>query len=252
MRTRTPRRPWYRNYLPGWWAFNPGSGGGGGTVTTDGVTIQGNGSAGSPIALLDAITDGVTLQGAGISSSKLALKAIQTTARLMGTGTVASPLDVTGWPLPGWVSGGWGASARFFASTANKLNVYGVIFPAPVLCSNITLDINTADAVNNCDIGFYNSAGVLLAHIGAQTIPATGLQTYAIVGGPLVIPAGTNYFATTSAANTAILFITGGGGLAVGWGTNLSYGASTGGALPASITPPGLSASGEVPNYVLT
>lgn len=49
-----------------------GSGGSGGTVTTDGVTIQGIGSSGSPIAL----------------------KAVQTDATLTGNGTVASPLHV--------------------------------------------------------------------------------------------------------------------------------------------------------------
>jgi len=238
MRIRAPRRPWYRNYLPGWWAFNPGSGGGAATVQTDGVTIQGDGSAGNKIALLDAITDGVTLQGAGISSSKLALKAVQTNASLSGAGTAGSHLSVNGAPITGWCTSG--AYTDQSTLTANKLWLVGFFLAVPLTFSKIAVNINTADGTNNSDVGLYNVAGTLLANAGAQHMGSTGFQTFSAVQGAQTIPAGVIFLAATSAGSTLqlkqaddepCLYV------------NTAFGSSAGGALPASITPPSLAAS---------
>ena len=247
------RRRWYRKYLPGWFVINPG-GGGGGTVTTDGVTIQGNGSAGSPIALLDAETDGVTLQGAGIAASKLALKAVQTAARLTGAGTVASPLDVAGWPLTWFATNPGGtAGAQQFTYSANTLYIAGVLLLAPVRFSNITVDVAVVDAVHNCDLGFYTYAGNLVANIGPQTIPSLGLQTFATVQGVVTLPPGRYFFATTSVGTTAALLWSTAPGSILQFQSNGIFGASAGGVLPAMIVPPAdsLTANTYYPVFIL-
>jgi hypothetical protein len=232
--------------------------GGGGTVQTDGVTITGDGSVAHPIALLDAETDGVTLQGAGISSSQLAilavqndgvtlqgagtvasplsLKAVQTAARLTGAGTVASPLDVSGWPVPGFVSGPGDGSNE--ALTANQLIIDAFIFPAPITFSHIALNIQTGDGTNNSDVGLYNSAGTLVAHAGAQHMGSAGRQVFAVSGGSKTIPPGLYFFAVTSAGSVLKLNSS---ESAMGIYYNANFGSSSGGALPATITPPSLS-----------
>jgi len=245
-----------------------GTGGGSGTVTTDGVTIQGNGSVATPIALLDAITDGVTLQGAGISSSKLALKAVstdgvtlqgagvsgnslalkavQTAARLTGAGTVASPLDIAGWPITCFAiyDNGNGQTV-----TANKLSLTAFPLPYALTFAHIGLRIITDDATHDCDIGLYNSAGTLVANIGAQTIGSTGNQTFATVQGSQTISPGLYWFAITSAASNLQT------GLIVGQFGGLynstGFGSSTGGALPSSITPPALSLTNASLSFAL-
>jgi hypothetical protein len=209
--------------------------GGGGTVVTDGVTIQGNGSAGSPIALLNAETDGVTLQGAGISSSKLALKAVQTAARLTGAGTVASPLDVNGWPLAGYFP--YGRFSNTPSVTANTLILWGFYLTAPVSFAHIIFSPVTGDGANNSDIGLYNSSGTLVANIGAQKITIAGPIAYATLQGSQIIYPGLYFAAVTSAGSTLAI-----------WEDeqpqqpyfSTSFGTSAGGACPASITAPAL------------
>jgi|SRR5215469_1349102 len=191
---------------------NPGGGGGAATVQTDGVTIQGDGSTGS----------------------KIALKQVETDATLTGAGTLASPLQVASWPVSGYDAYGLAANARALV-TANKLQ--GMMFSLgyELSLSNITVYINAPDNANNNDIGLYNSAGTLVAHIGAQHIAGSAVQTFAVVGAPVTIPPGRYLFALTSAAGTFQLV---GSGSIISQYYNDSFGTSSGGALPASITFP--------------
>jgi len=200
-------RPWYRRYKPGWWAFNPGSGGGAATVQTDGVTIQGDGSAGN----------------------KIAIKAVQTNASLSGAGTVASPLGEK--PLTFLRHGiNIGGNAR---NGANQVSVSGIHVPVPLTFANILVFVDTVDAVNLYDIGIYSQAGALLANIGAQTLPTGNLQSFATLQGSQTIEPGLYLFAWTGNATTAQLrYDTGQHG---GWVFNQDIAASVGGALPASI-----------------
>jgi hypothetical protein len=189
-----------RGYAPGWWSTGGGGGGGLSSVTTD-ATLTGNGTAGSPLK-------------------------------------VAAPFP-SGWPLAWWNTPPCGSNAAgTFTATANKLTLYGLFIPAQVQFGHIVLDISVADAVNSYDFGLYNNAGTLVAHIGAQTIPATGIQSFAVVGGPITINPGRYYVAGTGNANTASLQV--GNMLHVTWNFLLAtnFGASAGGALPASIAPP--------------
>jgi hypothetical protein len=210
MRFRFPR------YHRGWFVWNPGAGGGGGTVQTDGVTIQGDGSAGN----------------------KIAIKAVQLAARLTGAGTVASKLDIAGWPIPfisPGISGGFPTTV-----TANTLILYGLTIGYALTFSKISVNLTANDNTNNSDIGLYDASGLLVANIGAQHTPSGGVQTYGTVQGAQTIPPGLYFFAVTSAGST--LQLNGNDiNFAAYW--NSAFGSSSGGALPASITPPAVAPS---------
>jgi hypothetical protein len=212
--------------------WNPGSGGGGGggTVHTDGVTIQGDGSAGNPVALLDAITDGVSLTGAGISANKLALlDAMSDGLTLTGAGIVSSKLTVA--PSSFFTSG---RAQGSFGPGANVLLLMGFDLPGPLTFSTITIVVQDTDNVGLYDVGVYNAAGTLVAHAGAQTIPAGSVQNFSVVGGAKTVPQGAYMFAFTGAGNVTFYYDPS----MLVWCLQTNYGSSSGGVLPSTITPP--------------
>lgn len=142
--------------------------------------------------------------------------------------------DPAGWPLSYW---SYGYHEGPTSLTANTLILQGFILPVKLTFSKLICHIWTADGVNNSDFGLYDSAGNLIANIGAQHIGANQFQTIASVQGAKTIKSGQYFFAVTSAAAV----------LAVGTGAktanpyySASFGSSAGGALPATITPPAL------------
>lgn len=198
-------------YHRGWLVWNPGAGGGGGTVQTDGVTIQGDGSAGNKISLKDAITDGTSLQGAGTSGSKLSIKPQSFFTITHNAGTTQ-------------------------ATTANTLCLYAFLLPYPLTFSTLMFYVQNADASNNVDLGIYNASGALVADIGAQILTG-GQKNLAFVQGSQTQQPAIYYFGITSAGST---FAPLGGPTNGVWTLfqNVAFGASVGGALPNSITPP--------------
>jgi hypothetical protein len=221
-------------------------GGGGGTVQTDGVTITGDGSVAHPITLLDAETDGVTLQGAGISSSKLALKAVQTDASLTGAGIGSSTLGQL--PITFWTNAPFNIG-EFSANNANRVGVYGICLETPVTFSNLTIFVGTGDGANNYDLGFYTQAGALVAHVGAQTMAATGIVTLPVIGAPITLFPGLYALAVSGQANTLTI---GYGNANWAWIKNSSFAASVGGALPASIGAISPSFDRSIPSFLLS
>lgn len=221
------------------------SSGGGGTVHTDGVTITGNGSGGSPIALLDAMTDGVTLQGAGISASKLALKAVQTDGTLTGAGTVASPLSSIG-PTFHFFSGG--SYGQNFAVPQNQTLVFGFLIPYRLQVGTMYTNFATPDGSNNSDVGIYSAAGSLLANYGAQHLGSFA-EVLPFVQGTVVFPAGEYYIAYTTAGTS---LITSAGFSTASFVVSNTAGVTSGGALAGSITPPARSVSGVQALFALT
>lgn len=198
---------------------NPGAGGSG-TTQTDGVTIQGDGSAGN----------------------KIAIKQVETAARLTGAGTVASPLDIVGWPVAGYLYPANDSGNLAFA--ANQTRVMAFQLGYALTFSNIGVKVAVLDAGHNYDFGIYDAAGTLVAHIGAQTLPATGNLGFAVVGAPITITPGLYMFAMTGAATTAALGYD--SGISITLFSNQSYSATSGGALNGSVTAltptPGLNA----------
>jgi hypothetical protein len=123
-----------------------------------------------------------------------------------------------------------------FGFNANQTIVIGQFIPYPLSVGNITLNVTTADAVNNYDIGFYNSLGALVAHTGAIHLPSTGFQTFPLTGGTFAPTAGLYYLALTANVATAQLgFLSGMGGV---YTSTTSGGVTAGGVLGATITPP--------------
>lgn len=227
MRWRLPK------YHRGWLVWNPGGGGGSGTVQTDGVTIQGDGSAGN----------------------KIAIKAVQLTARLTGAGTVASPLDVAGWPIA-YFAPPTPEGTGNFSVTVNTLDVYGIAIPYAVVASNISISVDVADGANNYDFGLYNAAGTRVAHTGAVSVGATGTVTIALTGAPITLAPALYFFAWTGNSATLVLKMgvnfAGGGQAPYGLSFNHGYSASVGGVLPASITPPAQSVTAACPIFLLS
>lgn len=200
-----------------------GGSGGTGTVQTDGVTIQGDGSAGN----------------------KIAIKAVQVQARLTGAGTVASPLDVNGWPLTAFYQGSVRSNTT---PTANQVWVIGFYLPCPLTFAHIGWNIETSDNTGLYDVGIY-SGGSLIANIGAQTMPtAFSFYKAATLQGAQTIYPGLYSFAFTGNAAVATL---GYDGNAAGWVYNQGAGASVGGTLPASITAPTVNPTGNGACFML-
>jgi hypothetical protein len=187
---------------------NPGSAGSG-TVQTDGVTIQGDGSAGN----------------------KIAIKQVETDSSLTGAGTLASPLKVAGQPFTFFCSLPAGATT-YKPTASNNILISGFKLDWPVTFSRLAFYVNTADGANNSDFGIYSQAGTLLANIGAAHYGSTGLNTAATLQGAQTFQEGLYIFAFTSAANTLSLAMNSGG---LAWIYNANVATSAGGVLNNSI-----------------
>lgn len=144
-----------------------------------------------------------------------------------------------GWPLTWWNStAADSTSTAALCAAINTLSLWGIVIEAQLKFADILFDVQTADAVNLYDVGLYNSAGALVAHVGARSLPSTGLQKLAVIGGPITLPPGRYYVASTGNALTAAWNIVIGGVSCWAFVQATSFGASVGGALPVSIAPP--------------
>jgi hypothetical protein len=80
-------------------------------------------------------------------------------------------------------------------NTAGRLNVFGVVIPRPITCTNIVIYVTTAGATltaNQCAGALYTGAGALIAQTGNQATAwtTTGIKTMALTGGPFALAAG--------------------------------------------------------------
>lgn len=120
--------------------------------------------------------------------------------------------------------------------TANHIAVFPINLPYPMLVTNISVIVGTAGgAATNYDLGIYDTAGNLKAHVGAHIMNTTGTQTFALTD-PVTLQAGTYLFALTGAATTLGIRtspVVGGAGTLYMYDTATL---STGGALPSTIT----------------
>jgi hypothetical protein len=244
------------------------SGGGtvalGGTVTLTGNllgTTQGIAYFSSPTSVTStpAPTNGQLLIGSTGS------------APVLGTLTAGPNISITNKPgsvtisatggsattLPYFVTGGPQIGA-FQGFTQNVTQLWGFLLPYNVTTTRITYDVTTIDnTTNNYDIGIFDNAGNLVVDIGPT--PGTtfasskAFHTLAWTQGSTSLPAGRYYLGLTtncsialnsllrkrpafvSAASCAQLAAS---ASYIGFALNASAGASHGGALPSSLTPP--------------
>jgi hypothetical protein len=187
--------------------------------------------------------------------------------------TGATGPNPTGWPVTFRMFNTGILCSSTLTPGTNTLTVDGFYLTEPVSFSNISIVISAADSSHNTDVGLYNSSGTLLTDIGAQEITGTGVQTFAILqnagctgsgtpstlctgtaagslpAAPYTINPGLYFIATTSTAATFKLDGCGSTSV-IGYSHNVTYGSSSGGALPSSITAPSKSISTTAPSWV--
>ena len=168
------------------------------------------------------------------------LSSVTTDATLTGAGTAGSPLKVkpSTW-FPGDV---YQNPSGTVTPNINNTWVWGIFLPT-LSAGNISINVITADAVNNTDIGFYNASGILVADIGAQVIGSTGYQNKALAQGTVLFTTGLYFLSFTSAGST--LALASYPNLATTWTRTNTAGVTAGGALAASISVPAKSVLGN-------
>jgi hypothetical protein len=159
-----------------------------------------------------------------------------------GSVTISSTGGGGGSPtLPFFVT----ASARNGATqvlTQNVTKLWGFLLPYNVTTTEITYDITTKDStVNDYDIGIFNSAGSLVLDLGPTAgttfAPTAAFHSLKWAQGSTSLAAGKYYIAITTNCKTACAVV-GAVGSFISFAANASAGATTGGALPATLTPP--------------
>jgi hypothetical protein len=102
----------------------------------------------------------------------------------------------------------------------------------------VTATDNTA---NKYDLGIFSNAGSLVADLGALSgtsfAPSKGFHTLNWQQGSVTLSPGRYYFALTTSCSATCSSL-GASSLFVSFAVDASAGASSGGTLPASITPP--------------
>lgn len=158
-----------------------------------------------------------------------------TIAAAGGGGSATLPFFVTGeGRLPGGTQVGVGA--------ANVTKVWGFLLPYNVVSTEITYNIAIADnTANDYDLGIYSNSGSLMVNIGptaGTTFASTKtFKTLNWIQGSTSLEAGRYYlaFTTNCSTNCAQLNSVPSN---VSFAIDLSAGASQGGALSSTITPP--------------
>ena len=191
-------------------------------------------------------------------------------APVLGTLTAGSNVTITNSPGSITISSTGGGSAPtlpFFATAGsrnggtqtlvqNVNKLFGFLLPYNVTTSALTYTITTADnTANNYDIGIFNSAGTLVLNIGPTPgtafAPSKAFHTLQWVQGSTALAAGKYYLGVTTNCKTTCAVI-GASGSFVSFAINTSVGASTGGALSSTITPPPDTwASGNQPTIII-
>jgi len=145
----------------------------------------------------------------------------------LGGGGAASPAPLTAWNTD-YIAGNDGTPIH----TDNTLSIFGIVIPAAIYFGNISISVVIDDATHNYDFGLYNSAGHLIANVGASKISATNVFTLPTLQGYQTIPAGLYWFALTGVATTLDI----NQGLQIMWDFAINFGSSVGGVLPANIS----------------
>jgi hypothetical protein len=169
----------------------------------------------------------------GDSSSKIATTAyVQAQAYLTAVPT-----------CPMWLTQPHASSTVSFSSSANKASLWGVVLSCTLATTQITYDVSTADnTANTYDIGIVNSSGTVVAHVGSTAgttfAPSTGWKTLSWATAA-TLPPGKYYLAITSSCTSSCAVLEGGSsGVGFTFAGNQAVSVTTGGTLPATVTPP--------------
>jgi hypothetical protein len=190
-------------------------------------------------------------------------------APILGTLTAGQNISITNGPGSVTISatGGGVATLPFFATGGertgatlaadqNVTKLWGFLLPYSVTTTKITYDVTTADkTANNYDIGIFNNEGNLVVDIGPALgttfAPSKAFQTLPWKQGSTALAAGRYYLALTTNCSSACAKI-GAATTFVSFAIDVSAGATEGGALPSTITPPSDAwGTGDQPTIVI-
>lgn len=231
---------------------------GGGTVSLGGtVTLASN---------LSGTTDGIAYfsSSTGVGSTAAPTNGqilIGSTgnAPVLGTLTAGANINITNGPgavtisATGGAGGGSAPALPFFATgeartggfqaaAANVTKLWGFLLPYNVTTTKITYDVTTADdTANDYDIGVFDNSGNLVVNIGPTPgttfAPSKIFKSTAWTQGSTNLQAGRYYLAfTTNCASKCAQIAA--AATFVSYAVDASAGASVGGSLPSTITPP--------------
>ena len=176
-------------------------------------------------------------------------------APVLGTLTAGKNISITNSPGSVTISAASGnvATLQFFVTggertgasqgpTPNVTKLWGFLLPYNVITTEITFDVTITDnTANNYDIGIFDSSGNLVADIGPTPgttfAPSKSFKTLKWTQGSTALNAGRYYIAFTTNCSTLCAKVAAGPAY-VSFALNVSAGASSGGALPSTMTPP--------------
>jgi hypothetical protein len=259
------------NFLAKWNGANPACAVKAGTSDTDGavgIVSGGSGTTGSAIVTYEgyaqcsfdgAVTSGdfavasVTNAGDCHDAGANRPTGVQVIGRILSTNTGAGTYSVfvdmeapgVGTSMVPWLTQPSAAGAVSFLTTANVAKLFGVIYSnaTPMTTTQVTYNVQTADnTANTYDIGLYNSAGNLVAHVGNTAGTAfaasTGWKTLSWTASA-AMKQGKYYLAITTSCTTSCAQIIGSStGVGFTFAGGVQEGVTSGGTLPATITIP--------------
>ena len=176
-------------------------------------------------------------------------------APVLGTLTAGQNVSITNSPGSVTISAASGnvAPLQFFVTggertgasqgpTPNVTKLWGFLLPYKVITTEITFDVTITDnTANNYDIGIFDSSGNLVADIGPTPgttfAPSKSFKTLKWTQGSTAFNAGRYYIAFTTNCSTLCAKVAAGPAY-VSFALDVSAGASSGGALPSTMTPP--------------
>ncbi len=227
---------------------------GGGTVALGGTVMLSGNFAGTPdgiayfsnpasLTSTAAPTNGEILIGSTGKAPVLAtLTAGQNISITNNPGSVTISATGSGsTTLPLFVTGG-GRTGGLLSATQNINKLWGFLLPYSVTTTEVTYDVTTLDdTANDYDIGIYSSSGTLVLDIGPTPgttfAPSDAFHTMTWIQGSTSLEAGRYYLALTTNCSTHCAQVAAATSN-VSFATNISAGASQGGALSSTVTPP--------------
>ncbi len=209
-------------------------------------TERGAGAGGTVVKSLEGLSGDVNITSSGAS---IAISVVGQNVNLEAAGGGTSPATYFTYPSSAQTSPttlNWNNSA--VGGNTNVVALWWFFLPYEITLTSLVIDITGSDT-NHYDFGIYTLAGALKANIGATVYSSTGVKIKPIAQTSVTLPAGAYYFAWTG-NGSAGLQIGGASGSNVGsfivaanntssnpqWFATAT--ASTGGALPSSITAP--------------
>jgi hypothetical protein len=241
---------------------------GGGTVALGGTVTLASNLSGTPDGIA-YFSNPTSLVSTPAPTNGQVLIGSTGTVPALGTLTAGQNINITNGPGSVTISalGGGTATLPFFvtggqhtggtqATTANVTKLWGFLLPYNVTTTQVTYDVATADnTTHDYDIGIFDNSGNLVLDIGPTPgtafAPAKAFETLAWTQGSTSLAAGRYYLAITTNCTTACAKVEA-ATTYVSFAIGLSAGASAGGALPTTITPPAdVWSTGSQPTVVI-